>query len=174
MPMLVVNEEEFNIEIGRLKVDYRTIERGRGLGKKETPVQIRKLVASEAIAGVKVEDIRESYNISPSSISAYKNGATSTASYNKPDKELDGNNKQVRAVLSERAESVALEAIGLLTLEKMESSKAKDISSIAKDMSSVISNMRDSNGNGGPKVNVMIYQPQIREEADFKVIDIKE
>lgn len=174
MPMLVCSESDFELEISRLKVDYKTIEHGRGLGKKEVPIEIRKLAASEALAGVSVEEIRTSYNISPSSISAYKNGANSTTSYHKPDADLKKNNDNVRVILSERAEGVALEAIGLLTVEKLADCKARDLSGIAKDMSGVMANIRDNGSNNGTKVQVLIYQPQIKSEEDFNVIEVRE
>ena len=173
-PMMVCSEEDFSKEVEMLQVDYRTLEKGRSVGKKEVDGNVRKLIASEALVGVAIDEIRERYNISASSISAYKNDATSTASYHTPNTELKENNTAIKATMSERAEAVALEAIGLLTVEKIAAAKAKDIAGIAKDMSSIMSNMRESNGDSGPKVNITIMVPPVREEQDFKVIDVGE
>lgn len=173
MPMMVCSEEDFALEVSRLVVDYKTIESGRGKGKTEVPLEIKKLVASEALAGISVDEIREKYNVSASSVSAYKNDANSTASYHDANKELAENNKQVRTTISERAEGVILESIGLLTVEKLAAAKARDIAGIAKDMSAVISNMKDK-GNAPTGVNITIMVPQVKEEQDFKVIDIGE
>lgn len=173
MPMMVVSDEDFKLEIDRVIVDYRTVEKGRN-GKAEVPNEVRKLVASEALAGVSIDEIKEKYNVSASSISAYKNDATSTASYHKPDTDLAENNKIVKATISDRAEGVILESIGLLTLERLDKAKARDIAGIAKDMSAVISNMRENGSGNGSKVNITIMVPPIREESDFKVIDMVE
>lgn len=172
MPMMVVDESAFELEVSRLVVDYKTIEKGRG-SKAEVPLEIKKLVASEALAGISVDEIREKYNVSASSISAYKNDANSTASYHEPNAELKDNNNRVKATISERAEGVILESIGLLTVEKLAAAKARDIAGIAKDMSAVISNMKDK-GNSPTGVNITIMVPQVKEEQDFKVIDIGE
>ena len=174
MPMMVCSETDFAKEVEMLNVDYRTIEKGRTVGKKEVPAEIRKLAASEALVGISVEEIREKYNISASSISAYKNGATSTSSYHEPDKDLANNNRAVKATMSERAEAVGLEAIGLLTVEKLDKAKARDLAGIAKDMSSIMSNMREGGNDSGPKVNITIMVPAVKEESDFRVIDVGE
>lgn len=174
MPMMVCSEEDFSKEVEMLNVNYKTLEKGRTEGKKEVDPNIRKLIASEALVGVSVEEIRERYNISASSISAYKNGATSTASYHESNAELKSNNDMVKATMSERAEAVGLEAIGLLTVEKLDKAKARDLAGIAKDMSSIMSNMRENGNGSGPKVNITIMVPPVREEQDFKVIDVGE
>lgn len=173
MPMMVVGESDFELEVSRLNVDYKTIEAGRGNGKVAVSGEVRKLIASEALAGCSVEDIRKRYDISASSISAYKVGATSTSSYHKPDKELADNNKVIKATISERAEGVILESIGLLTVERLAAAKARDIAGIAKDMSAVISNMKEG-GNVNNGVNITIMVPPVKSEEDFKVIDIGE
>lgn len=173
MPMMNVSDSDFELEISRLNVDYKTLEAGRGNGKTAVPQEVRKLVASEALAGISIEEIKEKYNVSASSISAYKNGATSTSSYHSKDKELANNNDRVKTTISERAEGVILESIGLLTLERLDKAKARDIAGIAKDMSAVMSNMKEG-GNVNNGVNITIMVPPVRAEEDFKVIDIGE
>lgn len=172
--MMVCSEEDFSKEVEMLNVNYKTLEKGRGNGRTAVPLEIKKLAASEALVGISIEEIREKYNISPSSISAYKNGADSTSSYHEPNKELADNNNRIKATMSERAEAVGLEAIGLLTVEKLDKAKARDLAGIAKDMSSIMSNMRENGNGSGPKVNITIMVPPVREEQDFKVIDVGE
>src|SRR5712692_6580893 len=83
-------QEELNKLSDALHQESKVIQitRGRPVGGIERTPEERIDIAKAAIAGVSVEQISKEYAISPSSISAYKNGATSTASYNNNDQEL--------------------------------------------------------------------------------------
>src|SRR5215475_5829061 len=55
------------------------IQKGRGIGKLEVPSEIRRAVALTAINKEgSAKDIAETFNVSPSSVSAYKVGSHST------------------------------------------------------------------------------------------------
>jgi predicted XRE-type DNA-binding protein len=119
MPMMVLSDETFESEINKFTKDKIVkiieevkefkiitsdeligkvvdIKRGRSIGALEIPNSIRSLVAEEAINGTKAEIISEQFGISKSSISAYKNDATSTASYDEVNTELKKSNDLVR------------------------------------------------------------------------------
>src|SRR6478736_1795138 len=70
-----------------------TVKQFTGRGKsKEVPQALRKVIAGEVLSGARASDVSETFNVSQSSISAYKNDATSTASYDQPDEELKQHN----------------------------------------------------------------------------------
>ena len=175
MPMLVVNDGEFDLELSRLNstiINEKVIdiERGRG-AKVERSLEERKLIASEAIAGCSVEDIKKRYNTSASSISAYKNGASSTSSYHKPNVELEKNNKDVRTVISELASDKIKSSLNLLTDDKISNCGARDIAGITKDLSAIIKNITPETGMISNN-QVIIYKPRLKEEDDYEIIEV--
>jgi hypothetical protein len=184
--MGIVDDDEFNKELESLKNDEPSttrepieenkvvdINRGRG-AKLETPEDIRKAIAECAIAGHSPKEIAEAFNISPSSISAYKVGATSTASYNRPDSELLKHGNSVREKITERATKKIMMALRHIDADKMSGAKLRDIAGIAKDMSAVVKNLEPRQdpsiiNNNGP--NYIIYTPRIRKEDEFEVVE---
>ena len=64
-----------------------------------------------------------------------------------------------------------LSSLGFITPEKMEKSKATDLSMIASNMSKVIGNIRGKEMTG-PQVTVQIYAPELKNESSFKSIDV--
>lgn len=147
---------------------------GRG-NSKAIPESLRKLVASEAIAGGKASELAKTFGVSSSSISAYKHDATSTASYDIPDEGLKKANDEVRNEITGAARLRLQSAINNITDEKLADAKLKDIASVARDMSAVIKNMepeRDRNDN--PVTQFIYFAPKQRSETDYKVIEVTE
>src|SRR6266478_5371251 len=101
------------------------INRGRPIGKKEVPEEIRNFIASEALSGANVDQLSESFGISKSSISAYKHSATSTASYHSPDESLARSNNEVRDRIVGPAQSRLIKAIEAITDSKLDSAKVQ-------------------------------------------------
>lgn len=183
MPLGIVSEADFELEIknhiiGSARSDESNekvidIRHGRPIGRGEVPTGLRELVAGEAIAGADVNELKEQFNVSASSISAYKHNATSTASYHTPDKKLKDSNDIVRRAIVGPAQSRLIKAIEAITDDKLAEASIKIASGIAKDMSSVIKNME------GPDVvinnnAVHVYRPRIREEDSYEVIQVNE
>lgn len=153
----------------------KEIKHGRGIDKKNVPSSVRALVASEAISGCDVKELSEEFNVSLSSISAYKKGATSTSSYNEPDVELDLANKLVRNGIVGSAQKALLDAISMITVEKLSQVKVNVASQVAMNMSSVVRNISPSNEGGSNNNNkVIIYRPRMREEDDYDVIQVSD
>jgi len=151
------------------------IKHGRGTGTKETPSFIRKLVASEAISGANVNELSELFNVSKSSISAYKNDATSTATYDEQNEELKRANDKVRNNIVGKAQQKLLDAISCITSEKLNDAKVNIASGVARDMSTIMRNVNPS-GEGGSNNNnkVIIYRPRMNEEDDYDIIQVSE
>jgi hypothetical protein len=176
MPLMIVTDDEFESEKNKYTGETRNelkrtiIEHGRG-EKKEVPQVIREIVADCAINGEKPEVVSKNFNVSPSSISAYKHGATSTSSY-------DQNHRvKTRDRIADKAQYKVLEALNCLTEEKIGNSKATEISSIAKDMASVfekLSGKVNPEANDGPQVHLHLYGPKQKSLDHYEVIDLNE
>lgn len=186
MGMGIVSDSEFDSELGKLGggenkgnsvAIVKDIEKGRGNGNKNVPEGLRKIIGEEsAIEGrASALELAEQFGISPSSVSAYNQGARSTATYDdRPD--LTHIN-EAKERISKKARNRLTLALNSLTKEKIESAKARDISGVAKDMSAVIRNMepetqKSNGGNSGP--TFIFYSPHIRKEEVFEVVQVKE
>lgn len=144
-------------------------------GSKEVPESLRKLIAGEAIVGVSAIELSEVFNVSKSSVSAYKNGATSTSTYNNPDEALKLHNDGVRSSIVGMAQSKLIEAINEITAEKLRDAKVNIAASVARDMSSIVKNISPSNEGGSNNNNkVIIYKPRMKEEDDYDVIVVSD
>jgi len=194
MPMLVVTDDELALELARLTVQATPIsneshnnqsnsdqlpekvidiKHGRGLNRKEVPTEIRNLVAQLAITGESHKDIAKEFNVSQSSISAYSAGATSTARIaNNKDDELVRHNKEVKNRISDVAAERLERALASITAEKLDEAKVRDAAGIAKDMSVIMKNMTDGPVSVGMNQQVILYQPRMKEEQDYEVIEV--
>jgi len=196
MPLGILTDEQLNKELGITiskinQVDINRIEseldkapvrdpvkvidikRGRG-NQLEIPHEIRALVAEEAIINGHTQEIADRFGLSKSSVDAYKNGATSTTTYNEPDKSLSNANKQVRDVITDKARGRLMSALDAITDENIGNAKVKDIASIAKDMSVIVKNMEENKPLNQTNTQVIIYKPRMRDEEEFEVITVNE
>lgn len=193
MPMGIVSDKDFDSEFGKLNptkdkesksvpttVDAEVIDaptRGRGKDNFEVPDGLRKLIGEESAingrqAGV---ELASSFGISPSSVSAYDVGATSTSTYDTRPNEPHINRSKEK--VAKRARNKLLGALKHITKEKLESSNAKDLAGIAKDMAAVIKVMEPEPpkavvNDNGPKF--VFYAPQFKKETNYEVVQAKE
>ena len=180
MPLGVVTDTEFEKELERLnrKPPVNTIvvpiaTPGRTEGKVNTPEPLRKVIAEEALSGTSPKELEKIFNVSQSSISAYKNGATSTASYNQPDKELGPFVDKVKGNIAKSARDKLFLALDNITSDNIINAKLKDKSQLAKDMSVIIKNMEPpGNTNNGVQVQFVYHAPPLDKENAYEVIDI--
>ena len=173
MPLGILSEEAFQIEAERFHVSEIEIKHGRG-PKEETPSNIRQFIASEAISGADVSTLSENFNISKSSISAYKNGATSTASYHNEDKELIKALERTRSAIIGPAQEKLMAAIAAITPDKLSESKVNVASAVARDMSSINKNISPEVQGQSIQNNIMVFKPRMKEEDDYEVIQVLE
>lgn len=151
--------------------------RGRGKNNFEVPDGLRKLIGEESAingrqAGV---ELAQSLGISPSSVSAYDVGATSTSTYDERPNESHINNSKAR--VAKKARGKLLGALRHITKDKLESSSAKDLAGVAKDMAAVIKVMEPEQpkavvNDNGPKF--VFYAPQFKKEMNYEVVQAKE
>jgi predicted transcriptional regulator len=185
MALGILSSESFNRELARFniavsaeqdkesatQIQEKELIKGRN-NKSEVPSEIRKLAARESIAGASAKSISDLLGVSPSSISAYKNGATSTSTYDKPDRELQEANNQFRDKIKNLASTRLIEAIESISADKLAESKPQVASAVARDMSSVIKNISPDLQD---QVNqqVIIYKPRMKDVEEYEVIDIR-
>jgi len=172
MPLGIITEEEFQKELASAPAPLISfVRRGRNEAK-ETPDSIRKIAASLAIEGVPAKEIEKEFGLSPSSISAYKNGSHSTSNYNEGNQELRKFVNDKKDEIVRTAHSKISEVLLAITPEKISESSARDNSSIAKDLSVVIKNITPEQEHK-PDVSFVIHVPVQKSERDYgDVIDI--
>lgn len=184
MAMGIVSDDEFDVELGSIKKSIRApvievMERpGRAEGDNNIPDSLRKIIGEESEINGRASALAlaKSLGVSPSSVSAYSNGATSTATYDTPKGNiLTHINKSKERVIA-KAEGKLVRALNRITDEKLEATKARDLASIAKDMSQVMKNMEPDKVDdpGIKRPQFIIYAPQFKKEEHFETIMLQE
>lgn len=153
--------------------------KGRKEGDNNLPESGRNLLGITAnIEGRKdALQLAKALGISPSSASAYANGATSTKSYNEPKKELVDVIKKSRQRATKKALTTLHSALDNISEDKLSHLDAKDLASISKDMASVVKQMDPSDGNDnsrGPLVQFQLFAPAIKSESSYDSIQVND
>jgi len=187
VPLGVVASQDFEKECNRLgatngsraiiiveqekQETHLQLVHGRGNGRTEVPEKLRELIASEAIAGASAKELSEQFNVSQSSISAYKNGATSTSSYHSPDESLAQSNTKVRNEISGAARAKLMDALANINFGA--NTKPNIASAVARDMSTIMKNVTPD---AALTINnkTIVFAPRMKEEDDYEVIDVKD
>lgn len=151
--------------------------KGRKEGDLNVPNGLRNMIGQTAITESREEalSLAKSFGISPSSVSAYTQGATSTKSYHNTPNQTVINSAKER--VSKRARNKLMLALSKLTEDKLEVAKARDLAGIAKDMSQVMKHMEVEDNKGpaeksGP--TFIFYTPKVRGEENFEIVQAKE
>lgn len=197
MAIGIVSDKDFDSEVTKIVPHTREesnsesvisgeiidVNRGRGKGNIEVPNGLRKIIGEESEINGRQSgvELASRFGISPSSTSAYANGATSTASYNNPRNQENGISSHInksKERITKRARNKLMAALNKITDDKLEGAKARDLAGIAKDMSAVIKNMepeKEQPGNNGMQGPTFVfYAPQFRSEENFGIVHVKE
>ena len=172
MARLLVDDQTFERELQR----YGKIEnfKGRGQGNREVPSVLRKVIGESALEEGSKE-VAAAFGVSKSSVDAYKNGATSSISYNEPDEDLKNHIDNKRLEISGRAKGRLLKALEEITDEKLEGSGVKTLAGVARDMSAIVRNIEpDPKVQGGNNVQFVFFAPHLKREQDFDIIPVQE
>lgn len=190
MPMGIVSPEDFEKELNNSKpkpvepispksdsiIDIPTP--GRKEGDINVPDSLRQVIGETAFSAGRREAIQlaNQFGVSPSSVSAYSQGAVSTATYNdRPNASIIAKS---RIRVQKRAMNRLMGALEHLTPEKLGAAKARDLAGIAKDMSAVIKTLEpevEDNGKDKPQQpQFIVYAPQFKDERSYDVIYAKE
>ena len=154
--------------------------RGRKAGTTAVPDSLRALIGEESVINGRESALQlaKAVGVSPSSVSAYAVGATSTASYDKPKPSIIDHINKSRQRAIKRASHVLNEALGAITQEKLDYTDADKLSGIAKDMSAIIKNLEPpksaEGGESGKSPQFVIFAPQFRDERTFETITVQE
>lgn len=206
MPLGIVSDDDFEVEKNKLGIGIESngqsiaqendssefdgkdesfiegtiqeIQRGRGEGSIEVPSQLRALIGISAVedGNGSARALARTFDVSDSSLSAYKRGATSTASYNEPNEELINKVNQTRLKISKRAQHRLISALQHITPEKLKDAKLRDVAATAQAMSAIIRNIEpqvESKGNGN-NVSFVFFTPKFRPESEYDVITVDE
>lgn len=184
MPMGIVSDDEFEKEMNRTVVQdvkipevLPLVKPGRNNGDVNVPDSLRRIIGetSEIDGRQDALALAEKFGISPSSVSAYANGSTSTKTMDKtPNREYIN---QAKDRVSKKAMKRLLKSIDSITDDKLEGAKASDLASIAKSLSGVIKDMEpeeDANKGDANKPAFVIFAPQVHQENHYEVTRAKE
>lgn len=149
---------------------------GRGKGNVEVPDSIRKIIGETSATEGRASalDLASRLGISKSSVSAYTEGATSTATISDtPNKEHIDNAKER---VAKRARNKLMTALGALTPAKIQESKGIEIAGIARQMSAIVKDMEPETPTRGINngIQFVLYAPQVKSESSFETIYAKE
>lgn len=192
-PMGIVSDDEFDEALEDCSFEENEVNKiesnekpkfeeikgpGRAEGDTNVPDSIRKLIGQTSITEGRGEalEIAKQFGISSSSTSAYAHGSTSTATYGEAPNKTVITDAKLR--IAKKARGKLLKALNLITDEKMELTKAKDLSGIAKDMSAIVKNMDSSMNPDGDESKkgptFIFYCPKMKEEKVFDVVQVNE
>ncbi len=199
MPIGIVSDDAFQSELASLvEKKPRALEntilvpsvhsvveplpnKGRSEGDNNVPESLRKIIGETSIIDGRQSalQIAEQFGISPSSVSAYAKGATSTKTYNSPSQEIIQHINQSRHRAIKRAGRTLNGALAAITQDKLDYADASDLSGIAKDMSVIIKNLepptQSVDGEGAQRPpQFVIYAPSFRDERTFESIVVNE
>jgi len=191
MAIGLVSDEEFEREMRKTprkeshtneplpNIEPLPQEHGRSKGDVNVPDSLRKIIGEESVMNGRQSALAlaEQFGISPSSVSAYAKGATSTTTYNEPKPSILQHLAKSRQRAVKRASHTLNAALSSITQEKLDYADVKDLSGIAKDMAVIIKNLEPQQSaseasSQGP--SFVIFAPQFRTESSFDVIDVKE
>lgn len=175
----IVSDEDFDSELNDKSqhIDVRIKDiphRGRVDGDNNLPDSLRKIIGEDAAVNGSKDSLGQMLGVSNSSISAYKNGATSTASYNEPKPDLLAHITRGKAVAIKRATHKMKLALSHITEEKLEGAKAKDLAGIAKDMSALVRNLEPEKEVGNKNVVFQFFAPQPRSIDSYATMVLDE
>lgn len=188
MAIGIVTDDDLQAELDRLNgvkqeplveiVDKPS--KGRDEGDVNVPDSLRQIIGETSVLEGRQSALAlaEMFNISPSAVSAYAKGATSTASYDTPSKSIIGHINKSRQRAIKKAGKALTEAIDKIDENKLNDMSAKELAGIAKDMSVVIKNLEPQKtpGEGEDKntPQFVIFAPQFRDERSFPSITVQE
>ena len=191
MPIGVVSDEDFNIEVDRSErnpvpelkpAQVLDIPRpGRSEGDENVPDSLRALIADERVSNGRRSALHfaETMGISPSSVSAYSNGATSTSSYRSPNSKLTSALKQSKERIAKKASKILNKTFENITEDKLMEAKLTDLALVAKTMSGIIKDMEppSEHRDGGVSINgpsIVMYNPGFAKESSFDTVTLEE
>ena len=193
MPIGLVEDDDFNKELERLSGTTRTqkvvpsievLEKeshGRNKGDLNVPESLRKIIGEESVINGRQSalGLAGMFGISPSSVSAYARGATSTTSYNQPKQGIIDHINKSRHRAIGRASKTMNRALDAITQDKLDYTDAKDLISNCKryvgryqELGTTSTSNTSTEQTNQPQF--VIFAPQFRDERSFETINVNE
>ena len=148
--------------------------KGRGKGNTEIPEDVRKFIAEAGLLGASNAELSQLMDVSQSSVSAYKHGATSTSTYHDKQPVLVDHINRARKRVTKKAGRVLANSLDSLADVKFNLLKPKDVASIARNMAAIIRDMEPEQANvtEDKRVQFIMFAPTVKQESHFDAIDV--
>ena len=188
--MGIVDDDDFEREIQNSSVKEEPIERGkvvnlpkpgRQIGSTEVPDSLRQIIGetSELEGRQSAIALAKEFNISPSSVSAYANGATSTASYDTPKESIINHIQGRKDRVAGKALSILRKSFKVLEEDnsKLNDCSAMELAGVARHMAGIVKLMEPENEqarNENSKPQFVVFAPIMKDESHFEVIHSKD
>jgi|SRR5215467_10775095 len=150
---------------------------GRTEGDVNVPNNLRKIIGetSELEGREAALELASRFGVSNSSVSAYANGSTSTASMHKQPNLGAINAAKIR--VATKARKKLLLSLHHITEEKLQDAKPEVLASVARNMSAIIKEMepeqeKEKNDDKAPQF--VVFAPTIKQENNYEVIKARE
>lgn len=183
MAMGIVSDDMLEKELNnvnkpqvKIPVVIKEPEAGRAKGDNNVPAPLRNLISESAQLDGRAEALKfaREFGISPSSVSAYTSEKTSTSA-SKTDTRITKHVTNIKGRLSKKARVVMREALNHITVEKLEDSSATELATVARSMGSIVKDLEPQQTNENVNApQIVIYAPQVRNEAHFEYIHVQE
>lgn len=169
---MFISEEEAARRIGmssptvRSRVEIHNF-RGRKVGDKALPEIMKPIIgASDRLSGP--AKTAKEFGVSLHASNYLGDGKTRYSAATKSP-ELESKISKIVGEAQEKAAERLLASLGLLTEDKLENAKAKDLAVIASNMSKIIENTKPAESTNNM---ILIYAPRQRDEDRFDVIEV--
>lgn len=181
MPLGIVSDKDFEAELDNSKpkstADIIPMPTpGRKEGDNNVPDSLRKIIGETSQIDGRKEALAlaSHFGISPSSVSAYANGSTSTDSMDKRPNLPHINN--AKAQIAKQARNTLRNALRNITSEKLVDAKAVDLATIARSMSGIVKEMEPEDEGEKKKDGpaFVIYAPSFKQENHYDTIVSRE
>lgn len=183
MALGIVSDDIFEVEAGisnttpSAVVIQRQVPMGRPADTLNTPESIRRIIGDAAVESGRSDalEVGEFFGVSPSSISAYAKGATSTASYNKPSNSLGKHINITKERITKRAVNRLNKTFDALTDDKFTEASGPELATMAKSFAAIVKDMSPvEERTSGPQVQFVIHTPPIAREEKFATIVVND
>lgn len=183
MPMGVVEDDDFEAALNDCgpiaKVEVIDLPTpGRKEGDVNVPDSIRSIIGETSEVNGRQDAIAlaKTFGLSESSVSAYANGASSTATYDNPKPSIVDVITKSKQRIGRKAAKIAIKAVDNIDDVKLSNCSAVELAQVAKSMGSLVSQMspdESSKSDHRPQI-IQFFAPPMKTEQQFETIMVKE
>lgn len=156
---MIQSDEEANVE-------YKSIGlAGRKAGVKGLSEDDRTEIAVRGILGQSQNDIAKKFGVTQPAISYIERNKAKKVDYRPKETVVQD--------IKDRALQKLYDSLGLIDDDKMANLSAEKLSRVGQNLAGIVNNLASKEqSNGADKIQVIIYQPELRKEAAFNTIEI--